>query len=87
MFDALIVNIEDSCSFFYKLLSEFMLCTKPSLVFAFGGVPSASSILTESEMDCLNSLILHTVTTCSQVLTTQKHTGKLQPSRQFKFND
>lgn len=87
MFDALIINIEDSCSFLYKSLSEFMLCTKPSLVFAFGGLPSASSILTESEMDCLNSLVLHTVTTCFQVLTTQKHTGKLLPPRQFEFND
>lgn len=86
-FDAWVINIEDSCSFLYKPLSEFVLRTKPSLVFAFGGLPSASSVLTESEMDCLNSLILHTVTTCSQVLTTQKHTGKLLPPRQFQFND
>lgn len=70
-----------------KPLSELMLCTKPSRVFAFGGLPSASSVLTESETDCLNSLILHTVTTCSEVLTTQKHTGKLLPPRQFKCDD
>lgn len=55
MFDALIINVGDSCSFLYKPLSEFMLCTKASPIFAFGDLPSASSYLLSQKWTVLTA--------------------------------